>query len=73
MKKLLAIAALFSLSACSLFEGKGEEIIFDTTLGPKTEDQIKTLPSNLQGDAGNANYLGTERKGPQLESEDGSK
>ena len=72
MKKLVAIAALLSLSACSLFDSKKDEIIFDTTLGPRTKDQIESIPSTLQGDKENKNHLGTERKGPQLESEDGT-
>ncbi len=72
MKKLLALTALFSLSACSLFESKGDEIIFNTALGPDTEAQIKTLPATLEGDVENKNHLGTERKGPSLESEDGT-
>ncbi|WP_262690984.1 hypothetical protein [Kordiimonas aestuarii] len=72
MKKLFAIAALMSLSACSIFESKGDEIIFDKTLGPATETQVANLPNNLKGDKDNARYSGEALKGEGMESRDGT-
>jgi hypothetical protein len=72
MKKLIALSALLFLPACSIFESKGEEIRFDTVLGPETEQQLKGLPSTLEGDSENARHTPTERKGAQMESEDGT-
>lgn len=76
MKKLFAIAALMSasqlLSACSIFESKGDEIIFDTTLGPATESQVASLPNTLKGDSDNARYSSEALKGDGMESLDGT-
>jgi hypothetical protein len=72
MKKLFAIAALMTLSACSIFEGKGDEIVFDTALGPSTESQAASLPNNLKGDSDNARYSSEALKGDGMESLDGS-
>ncbi|WP_417460277.1 hypothetical protein [Kordiimonas sp.] len=72
MKKILLIAALVSLSACGIFEGKGDEIIFDKTLGPATETQVKNLPNTLEGDKSNARYMNEALKGDNMESTDGS-
>ncbi len=72
MKKIAAILALTTVSACSIFESKGDEIVFDTALGPTTETQIQNLPAGLEGDTENSNHLGIERKGPSLESADGT-
>ncbi|WP_417452131.1 hypothetical protein [Kordiimonas sp.] len=72
MKKPFVIAALMSLSACSIFESKGDEIIFDTTLGPATETQAETLPNNLKGDKENARYSNETLKGDGMESRDGT-
>lgn len=73
MNKLTTAAALTmlatSLAACS---GDGDEIVFDTTLGPRTESQVESLPSNLRGDADNARYSSEELKGAGMESTDGS-
>ena len=73
MKNLIALSAVLLLSACSMFKGKGDEIVFDTVLGPETEDHIKTLSSNLEGDTANAQYTLTQKKGEDMESEDGTK
>ena len=76
MKKLFTIAALMSLpaflSACSIFESKGDEIIFDKTLGPATETQAKNLPNSLKGDKENARYSNEALKGDNMESRDGT-
>ena len=76
MKKLIAVAALLSasqlLGACSIFESKGDEIIFDKTLGPSTEGQVASLPNTLQGDRENARYSTETLKGEGMESLDGT-
>ena len=74
MKKLMLAPLFLVLGACSIFSGSdgGKEIIFDTTLGPATKQQIKGLDQGLGGDSANAQYLNEERKGKNLESEDGS-
>lgn len=70
MKKIILPAAiLMSLSACS---SDGDEIIFDTRLGPETSSQIQALPSGLQGDSENARYSRTDKKGTGMESDDGT-
>lgn len=63
MKKLILIAALVSVSACSVFEGKGDTIVFDKVLGPETKKQIKPLPNDLRGDKAGENLSGEELKG----------
>lgn len=65
---LLVAPALLLLSAC----GGGDEIIFDTTLGPETERQIEALPQTLEGDKGNARYSTENLRGAGMESDDGS-
>ncbi|UTW56396.1 hypothetical protein [Kordiimonas sp. SCSIO 12610] len=73
MKKLIVAPLFLSLGACSIFGGgDGDEIIFDTALGPETKLQIRELDEGLVGDSENAQYLPEERKGNNLESEDGS-
>ena len=72
MTKLIAFSAVLLLSACSIFKGKDDEIVFDTVLGPETEDHIKSLPSNLEGDTANAKYTLTQKTGKDMESEDGT-
>jgi len=72
MKNLIALSAIFLLSACSVFKGKDDAVVFDTVLGPETKDHIKSLPGNLEGDAGNARYTTTPKKGAGMESEDGT-
>ena len=72
MKTLMILTALISLSSCSIFESDGDEIVFDTTLGPRTEAQIKSLPSTLEGDTGNARYSNEPLKGKGMESEGGT-
>jgi len=70
MKKLIITAATLALTACS---SNGDEIIFDTRLGPKTAEQIQALPSGLKGDTNNARYSSEEKKGAGMESADGTK
>ncbi|WP_231727329.1 hypothetical protein [Kordiimonas lipolytica] len=69
MKKLIPAVALFALAACS---SDGDEIVFDTTLGPRTEAQVESLPSNLKGDSDNARYSSEDLKGAGMESTDGT-
>lgn len=70
MKKMILPAALLvSLAACS---SDGDEIVFNTRLGPETSSQIQSLPSGLQGDSENARYSRTEKKGAGMESDDGT-
>ncbi len=66
---LIAAPALLLLSACS---SSGDEIVFDTTLGPQTKLQVETLPSTLEGDTDNARYSTENLRGRSMESEDGS-
>lgn len=72
MKRFLPLAALFALSACSIFEGDGDEIVFDTALGPRTEGQVAELPGTLEGDQAAARYSNEALKGENMESTDGS-
>lgn len=72
MKRFLPLAALLALSACSIFDGDGDEIVFDTVLGPRTESQIETLPGTLEGDHDSARYSNEPLKGESMESVDGS-
>jgi hypothetical protein len=72
MKKLIALAVILMLPACSLFKTKGDEIVFDTVLGPETDSLLETLPDNLVGDTGNAQYTITQKKGKGMESDDGT-
>lgn len=69
MKKTVILSAALLVSACS---SGGDEIVFDTVLGPVTEAQIETLPNTLEGDRANANHMSGERKGAQMTSSDGS-
>ena len=66
MKKLLILASLISLSACG---SDGDAIVFDTTLGPRTKEQVKKLPNDLRGDKANAKVSIEVLKGEGLESE----
>ncbi|MFC3053022.1 hypothetical protein [Kordiimonas pumila] len=66
MKKLLLAIVVLNLSACSIFKGKGDTIVFDTVLGPETKAQVKTLPSNLKGDSENARYSSEKKVGHNM-------
>lgn len=68
-RKLLLVLAALQLAACG---GSGDEVVFDTVLGPETEKQIEVLPSTLEGDAANARYSSENLKGRSMESSDGS-
>lgn len=72
MKRSLTVLAptMLLLAGCG---SSGDEIIFDTTLGPETERQIETLPDTLQGDSENARYSSENLRGKSMESEDGSR
>jgi hypothetical protein len=76
MKFIKTVPLVIMLSACSSLNpfggGDDDEIIFDTTLGPKTEQQVRQLGTGLEGDSANANYSSEDKKGDKLESEDGS-
>ncbi len=50
---LVLVPTMFLLAGCG---SGGDEIVFDTTLGPDTDDQIKGLPTTLHGDTDNARY-----------------
>ena len=65
----IAVPAMLLLTACG---GGGDEIVFDTTLGPQTKLQIETLPGTLEGDTDNARYSTEDLRGRSMESEDGS-
>lgn len=58
MRVFLVVLLAACASGCSIFESGGDEIIFDTTLGPLTETQIEALPSGLVGDTERRNYGG---------------
>ncbi len=66
---LVLLPAMFLLAGCS---SSGDEIVFDTTLGPETDDQIEGLPTTLHGDTDNARYSGEDLKGKGMESKDGT-
>ncbi len=66
---LLLAPSLLLLAGCS---SSGDEIVFDTTLGPETENQIESLPGTLHGDTDNARYSTEELKGKGMESKDGT-
>lgn len=67
--KFAILPMSFLLAACG---GSGDEVVFDTTLGPETERQIEALPSTLEGDSANARYSSEQLKGANMESSDGS-
>lgn len=69
MKKTALLSAVLLVSACS---SGGDEIVFDTVLGPVTEAQLETLPNTLEGDRANANHMTVEKTGTQMTSSDGS-
>jgi len=71
MKRSLLVLApcLLLLAGCG---SSGDEIVFDTTLGPETDNQIEGLPTTLHGDTDNARYSSEELKGKGMESKDGS-
>lgn len=66
---LVLVPSMFLLAGCG---GSGDEIVFDTILGPETEDQIEGLPATLHGDTENARYSGEALKGKGMESKDGT-
>ncbi len=65
--RFLVFGAAFLLGGCSIFEPSGDEIVFDTTLGPRTETQIESLPAGLIGDSDKRNHRGTQT-GEDLEA-----
>ncbi len=70
MHKFILVSILINLGACSSFGG-GDEIVFDKTLGPRTSEQIKSLPDTLSGDHAGAKHTGT-KTGPNMTTSDGS-
>ncbi|MBO6505551.1 MAG: hypothetical protein JJ850_08460 [Kordiimonadaceae bacterium] len=68
-RKVFLVLVALPLAACS---SSGDEVVFDTVLGPETERQIETLPSTLEGDVANARYSSENLKGRGMESSDGS-
>ena len=70
--KLLKFAALFSALGLTACGSSGDEIVFDTVLGPETKEQIKALPDTLAGDKENARYSGENLRGHGMESTDGT-
>ena len=64
---LLLAPSVLLLTACS---SSGDEIVFDTTLGPETDDQIEGLPGTLHGDTDNARYSNEDLKGKGMESKE---
>ena len=64
-----ALGFALTLTACG---SKGDAIVFDTVLGPETEQQIEGLPSTLAGDKARANYSTENLKGQRMESRDGT-
>ena len=66
---LVLVPSLLLLAGCG---GSGDEIVFDTTLGPETDDQIEGLPTTLHGDTDNARYSNEDLKGKGMESKDGT-
>ena len=63
MRILIFIGLLLSLSACG---GGKDTIVFDTTVGPKTEDQEDRLGDSLKGDSANANHSGSAVVGDNM-------
>jgi len=57
-----------TLGACSIFEGGGDAIVFDTALGPLTETQIDALPGGMIGDEDGQRHRG-DQKGEDLTDE----
>lgn len=68
-KSSLLVFISLGLAACG---GGGDEIIFDTRLGPATRLQVETLPNTLSGDTANARYSSIPLEGPGMASKDGS-
>jgi len=68
MKKIGVALILLTLAGCG---SKGDTIIFDTRLGPRTEDQVKELPSGLAGDAASARYSQMPSTGKGMQNPDG--
>ncbi len=66
---LILTPTLFLIAGCS---SSGDEIVFDTTLGPETDNQIEGLPGTLHGDTDNARYSTEDLKGKGMESKDGT-
>ena len=66
---LMLIPSMFLLAGCG---NSGDEIVFDTTLGPETKDQIEGLPTTLHGDTDNARYSSEDLRGKGMESKDGT-
>jgi hypothetical protein len=72
MKRVLPFLCLLGLSACGIFEGDGDEIVFDTALGPRTVAQVKTLPGTLEGDSAAARHSNEDLPGEHMSSADGT-
>ena len=58
MKKTLITLALLSLTACGGGDA-GQDIVFETVVGPNTQSQIKALPNDMRGVQGDQRYLST--------------
>ncbi len=64
---LMIVAASSLLMACS----SGDVLVFDTRLGPVTEQQVAALPSGLVGDTQNAQRASYTLEGKGMKSPDG--
>lgn len=69
MGRFLVISSLsLALSACGVFDGQPDEVVFDTTLGPETDIQIRQLPNDLSAPDQKPPYRG-QGKGEDLEGD----
>lgn len=65
MRIFALFCCVLAASGCSIFESGGDEVVFDTALGPQTKAQIRTLPPGLVGDEKPNRYLG-DTEGAEL-------
>ncbi len=74
MKSVVILLSLMTLAACGGGDA-GQDIVFETVVGPNTKAQISDLPSDLRGAGADQRYLNTQPPAdmePADASDDGS-